>query len=102
MCIGIPMQITAIEPGHALCSGRGVHRRVNTALVGALALGDWVLIFIDSVQEHISFERATEINATLDLMQAAMHGESAGMAVGFSLPSAMSATELKTLFGATL
>ena len=30
------MQVTAIEPGHAWCEGRGERRRVNTALVQAL------------------------------------------------------------------
>jgi hydrogenase expression/formation protein HypC len=100
MCIGIPMQITAIEPGHALCAGRGQQRRVNTALVGALLPGDWVLIFIDSAQECISPARAQEINTTLDLMEAAMQGESTDMTLGFALPSAMSREQLLALSGA--
>jgi hydrogenase expression/formation protein HypC len=29
MCIGIPMQVTAVEPGHAVCEGRGERRHVT-------------------------------------------------------------------------
>ncbi len=99
MCIGIPMQVVAVEPGHAQCAGRGDLRRVNTALVGAVALDEWLLIFIDSAQERISFERAQEINATLDLMEAALHGESHDIRAGFALPSAMSLEQLLALSG---
>lgn len=99
MCIGIPMQVLAVEPGHAQCQGRGERRRVNTALVGAAIPGEWLLIFIDSAQERISAERAQEINATLDLMEAALQGDSHALAVGFSLPSAMSREQLLALSG---
>ncbi|GAB3493804.1 hypothetical protein GCM10027399_14110 [Curvibacter fontanus] len=99
MCIGIPMQVVAVEPGHARCTGRGDLRRVNTALVGAVALDEWLLIFIDSAQERISIERAQEINATLDLMEAALHGESHDISVGFALPSAMSLEQILALSG---
>lgn len=99
MCIGIPMQVITVEPGHARCLGRGEHRRVNTALVGAAVPGEWLLIFIDSAQERISDERAREINATLDLMDAALQGNSLDLSVGFSLPSAMSREQLLALSG---
>lgn len=99
MCIGIPMQVVAVEPGHARCQGRGERRRVNTALVGAAVPGEWLLIFIDSAQERISADRAQEINATLDLMEAALQGDSHDHSVGFSLPSAMSREQLLALSG---
>lgn len=102
MCIGIPMQVIAIEPGHAHCAGRGGEtRRVNTALVGPVRLDDWLLIFIDSAQERISRERAEEIKGTLDLMQAALHGDARGLDASFSLPSAMSRDQLLALSGAS-
>jgi hydrogenase expression/formation protein HypC len=93
------MQVVAVEPGHARCQGRGEYRRVNTALVGAAEPGEWLLIFIDSAQERISVERAQEINATLDLMEAALRGDSHDLGVGFSLPSAMSREQLLALSG---
>lgn len=100
MCIGIPMQVIAIEPGHAHCAGRGETRRVNTALVGPVLPGEWLLIFIDSAQERISRERAEEVNSTLDLMQAALDGDVCGINATFPLPSALSQEHLLALSGA--
>ncbi|WP_439673002.1 hypothetical protein AEMCBJ_32375 (plasmid) [Cupriavidus necator] len=90
MCIGIPMQVTSAEPGFACCTGRGEQRRVSTLLVGDCALGDWLLVFLDDARERISAERAGEIDSTLDLLERALNGASAGdHAPGFLLPSSM-------------
>ncbi len=104
MCIGIPMRVLSLDPGHATCCGRGDERRVRTALVGEVAIGDWLLIFIDSAQEIISEARAQEINGTLDLMEAALRGQNVhgvgphdAMAVSFDLPSRMSREQLIAL-----
>jgi len=103
MCIGIPMQVTAIEPGHAWCEGRGERRRVNTALVGDTGVGDWLLVFLGDARERIDAERAAEVNATLDLVFGAMQGQhtdgGAGGDAGFELPSRMSAEQLRQLAG---
>ena len=99
MCIGIPMQVQTLEPGHAVCAGRGEHRRVQTALVGEPVPGDWLLVFLDSAQEHISAERAAEVNATLDLLTAVQAGEGGDAAAGFALPSQLSASDLLALTG---
>jgi hydrogenase expression/formation protein HypC len=99
MCIGIPMQVTAIEPGHAWCEGRGERRRVNTALVGDVAAGDWLLVFLGDARERIDAERAGEVNATLDLVFGAMQGDGASEDAGFELPSQMSADQLRQLAG---
>lgn len=98
MCIGIPMQVQSTTPGHALCSGRGARRRVRTALVDPVAAGDWLLVFLDSAQEHISADRAQEVNATLDLLDAAMAGGPNADAA-FALPSAMGRDALLALVG---
>ena len=96
MCIGVPMEVLTLRPGFALALGRGSWREVNTALVGDLRVGDWVLVFLDSAREIISAERAREIDATLDLLQSAFSGD-AGADASFTLPSAMSAAELSAL-----
>ncbi len=101
MCIGMPMQVTAIEPGHVWCEGRGERRRVNTALVGPLEPGDWLLVFLGDAREHISAERAAEVNAALDLVQDAMQGRSARGDAGFALPSQMTTEQLRQLSGQT-
>jgi len=99
MCIGIPMQVLALEPGHALCEGRGERRRVRTALVGEPAPGDWLLVFLDSAQERIDAERAREVNATLDLLVAVQAGQGADADAGFALPSRLSRDDLLALAG---
>ena len=99
MCIGIPMQVTAIEPGHAWCEGRGERRRVTTALVGTLAPGDWLLVFLNDARENIDATRASEVNGALDLVLGAMQGSDASGDAGFFLPSQMTAEQLKALSG---
>ena len=105
MCIGIPMQVQALQPGHAQVVGRGEQRRIDTALVGPLQVGDWVLVFLDAAREVISPERAAEVNAVLDLVADSMVGDYAPDGCfgdpGFTLPSAMSAEQLQALSGAT-
>lgn len=105
MCVGLPMCITerrGAPAGHAWAHGRGEDRLVNTALVGDCAPGEWVLVFLDSAQERLSPERAAEIDATLDLVAAAMQGHApTDTAAAFVLPSAMNAAQLAALTGQT-
>ncbi|MBP6676231.1 MAG: HypC/HybG/HupF family hydrogenase formation chaperone [Vitreoscilla sp.] len=103
MCIGIPMQVQSTRPGFAVVQGRGERKTVNTALIGEPLAGDWLLIFIDSAREIISPERAAEVNATLDLVAAAMSGVAHPawpVDAAFDLPSAMSAEHILTMTAA--
>ena len=99
MCIGMPMQVTATEPGHAWCEGRGERRRVNTALVGPVEVGDWLLVFLADARERIDADRAAEVNAALDLVLGAMQGLGADGEAGFTLPSQMTVAQLRRLSG---
>lgn len=99
MCIGIPMRVTAVEAGHAWCDGRGESRRVRTALVGEPAVGDWLLVFIDSAVEALDARRAAEIDATLDLLAFAASALPCDVAAPFELPSSMSREQLALLAG---
>ena len=100
MCLGIPMQVMAQEAGYAQCVGRLGLRRVRTALVGEVVAGEWLLVFLDSAQERISVERAREVDATLDMIEAVMQGEAGDADAAFALPSAMSSEQLRALSGA--
>ncbi len=100
MCIGLPMCVTDIEPGHAWCVGRGELRRVSTALVGPVAVGDWLLVFLSDAREAISAERAAEVNAALDLVLGALAGGDSEGQAGFVLPSFTTAQELRHLHSA--
>lgn len=100
--MGLPMQVLASQPGRARVSGRGEMRTVNTRLVGDTVPGQWLLIFLDDAREHITPQRAAEVNATLDLLLAAMGGtdfsaQRAHAAASFELPSAMGIESLRAL-----
>lgn len=99
MCIGLPMRVLAVEPGFAQCAGRE-ERRVSTALVGTCAPGDWLLVFLDSARARLDATRAAEIDATLDLLQAALSSvPDAPPDASFALPSSMSGEQLAALLG---
>lgn len=107
MCIALPARVLALEAGHAWVVTREGRRRVSTALVGTPAVGDWLLVFLDSARSLIDAERAAEIDALLDLVQqaatpghdgATSHGKLE--AAAFSLPSSLDAAALAALTGA--
>lgn len=101
MCIGIPMQVLSASERRALVQGRGEQREVDTALVGDVAEGEWLLVFLDAARERIDAQRAAEVNAALDLLAGALSGQALfADDPGFTLPSAMSADEVAALAGA--
>ncbi len=75
MCLGIPMQVLECKGLVARCRGRGGVRRLDLALVGEQPPGVWLLAFIDTAREVIDTERAAQINAALDGLEAVMAGE---------------------------
>lgn len=75
MCVGIPMQVTVLEGDSAWCEGRGQRLRVDTRLIGAPSLGDWVLVFHGVAREALDAGRAAGISAGLDALEAALRGE---------------------------
>lgn len=100
MCIGIPMQVLRVEPGHAWVAGRGEVKRVDTALVGDCAQQDWLLIFLDAARERIDAQRAAEVNAVLDLVEGALAGAPDNAPdTAFELPSRMDPHALAALAG---
>lgn len=102
MCIGLPMRTLEAWPGQALVEGRGRVETIDTRLVGDCAAGDWLLVFQGAAREKLDAERAAEIDAALDLLEAGLSGDvlGAGADPGFALPSAMSAQQLAELTGA--
>ncbi|MCU7846196.1 MAG: HypC/HybG/HupF family hydrogenase formation chaperone [Candidatus Thiodiazotropha sp. (ex Monitilora ramsayi)] len=76
MCIGLPMQVVAKEPGFALCEGMGEKRRVDTLLVGEQPVGRWLLVFLDSAREVLTEEQAVQIGQALQALDLALKGES--------------------------
>lgn len=102
MCIAVPAQVVSTAPGRALTQGRGGRRVVDTALVGPVQPGEWLLVFLDSARSVIDADRAAEVNAVLDLVESAMDGIAGdGADPCFTLPSAMPAEQLAALAGTT-
>jgi hydrogenase expression/formation protein HypC len=48
MCLGIPMEVMAIDGFHARCSAQGVERQVSLFLLQdePIAIGDFVLVHV--------------------------------------------------------
>jgi hydrogenase expression/formation protein HypC len=99
MCIALPARVLDLEPGHAWVLTREGRRRVSTALVGTPAVGDWLLVFLDSARSVIDETRAAEIDALLDLVQHAAQAGAAAHEPAFTLPSALDAAALAALTG---
>lgn len=102
MCIGMPLRVVEAWSGFALVSGRGRSETIDTRLIGDVAAGDWVLVFQGAAREVLSAERAAEVGAALDLLEAGMAGDvdtATRADPGFALPSAMSAAQLAALAG---
>ncbi len=75
MCLGIPMQVVAVEGSFALCEGRGRRERLNTMLLEEVFVGDWLYGVLGQAREILTTERAAEINLALDGLAAALQGE---------------------------
>lgn len=93
------MQVLSATPERAWVAGRGQRLEVDTRLVGSCRAGEWLLVFQGAARERLDPQRAAEIDATLDLLQAAIEGDAqaAGAAAAFALPSALSAAEVAAL-----
>ena len=60
MCLGIPMQIMAIDGFTAHCAAKGVEREVNLFLVqdAALTTGDFVMVHVGYAIQKIAADQA--------------------------------------------
>ncbi len=79
MCIGLPMQVQGFQETHvALCaaSADASPRSVNCALLDvAPAVGDWLLVHVDTAVRAIADDEAQAITDALMAVRAAAAGE---------------------------
>jgi hydrogenase expression/formation protein HypC len=102
MCIGLPMRLLSGTGSHGLVQGRGRRETVDLRLVGAVEPGQWLLVFHGAAREALEPERAAEIDAARDRLEAGLAGTATpDDDPGFELPSAMSAERLAALTGGT-
>ncbi|MDE4100001.1 HypC/HybG/HupF family hydrogenase formation chaperone [Phaeobacter gallaeciensis] len=78
MCVGIPMQITAIDGIAATVRDGDRTQVIDLSLTPGATVGDWVLTFLGSAREVISTDEARKISAALDGLRAVMRGGDAG------------------------
>ncbi len=75
MCMGIPMQVKAIDGLVASCEAKGVERQASLLMLGdEVAVGDYVVVHLGHAIERIDAERAAEAWAIYDEMLAAEQG----------------------------
>lgn len=78
MCVGIPMQLTAIDgiAGHA--TDKGTPQLVDLSLVPHAKVGDWVLGFLGTAREILPEAEALLILKSLDGLSDIMAGGDGG------------------------
>ncbi len=76
MCLGIPMQIVAIDGYSARCSAKGVTREVSLFLLQEepLAIGDHVIVHVGYAIQKLTEQEARSTWELLDQVLAAETG----------------------------
>lgn len=74
MCIGIPMKVIEAHEGRAVCEGMGARKEIDMSLVGDVAEGAFVLVFLDAAREVISAEHARAVEDALSALNVALSG----------------------------
>lgn len=78
MCLGVPMRVVSVEGSWAACRADGRAERVDLSLVGRVAPGDWLLVFLGAAREVLDEDAALKIAAALRGLEAVMAGGDAG------------------------
>lgn len=84
MCIGIPMQVLAVDAGRALCAEGESRSWVDIRLIDTPETGDWLLVFAGAAREVISAERAEQVGNALRALQASANGDLASIDLLFA------------------
>lgn len=78
MCVGVPMQVLAVEGIAAQCSDGVREELIDLSLTGPVEPGTWLLTFLGGAREIISADEAMKIGAALDGLRALMGGGELG------------------------
>ncbi len=84
MCVGIPMQVVEAGFGYALCDHNGALHRIDTALVGEVAAGEWLMTFLGAARERMDEASARQALAATDALAALMRGEEVDLDAAFA------------------
>ena len=78
MCVGLPLQVTAIDGIAAQATNGDHHELIDLSLTPDATVGDWLLTFLGASREIITADEAQKITAALDGLRAVMAGDSLG------------------------
>ncbi len=69
------MRVVTVDGVFADCEGRGRRERIDVALVGTLAAGDWILAHQGRAVRTMSDVEAAQTGAALDALEAVLAGD---------------------------
>ena len=75
MCIGLPLQVVAIEGSFAWCADGPDRERLDMRLIGEQALGTWVLGFAGAARQVMSALEAAQARAARQALAAVLSGD---------------------------
>jgi hydrogenase expression/formation protein HypC len=75
MCVGIPMQVVAVDGNVAMCDGRMGSQTIDVALIGVVVPGEWLLTFLGAARGRLDAQDAARIDRALDALAAIERGE---------------------------
>lgn len=78
MCVGVPLQILAIDGIKGEVLEEGVLGAIDLSLTPDARVGDWVLGFLGASREILTPEQAAQITAALDGLRSLMAGGELG------------------------
>lgn len=84
MCVGLPMRVVEVQPGCALCEHGGQIHPIDTALVGDVAPGDWLMTFLGAARERMDETTARQALAATDALAALLRGEAVDLDAAFA------------------
>jgi len=75
MCIGTPMQVVAGDEHAAWCVAGAQREHVDMVLVGAQAVGTWLLVFHGAARQLLTDTEAAQATAARQALAAVLHGD---------------------------
>ncbi|RVT83233.1 HypC/HybG/HupF family hydrogenase formation chaperone [Rhodobacteraceae bacterium CCMM004] len=78
MCLGVPMQVTAVDGVAALCVDGEDEHLIDISLIDPVRPGDWVLTFLGAARGILDAGEAGRIRSALDGLRRLMAGGELG------------------------
>ncbi|WP_018076060.1 HypC/HybG/HupF family hydrogenase formation chaperone [Novosphingobium nitrogenifigens] len=84
MCVGVPMRVVEVLPGHAVCDYQGDLHQIDTALVGDVEPGEWLMTFLGAARETMDEASARQALSAISALDALMRGEAVDLDAAFA------------------